>query len=286
MGLVAKLVELDEIEPSLGTKELQLFDVRWYLDGKSGYQAFLDGHIRSAMFLDVDTCLCDSRNVDPTMGRHPLPDPKNFESVLSSYGVTKDQLLVFYDDQAGSIAARAWWMASAIGYQAALLNGGLTTAPNVLIESGESSNKSMPWLPYKSSTASWDPDLVISESELKALVNHGKVILLDARSKERYLGINETADPKAGHIPGAVSAFWRHNVDRKNRFKHPNEIAKNFRLLGIEPDTQKEVVSSCGSGITACHNIFTLLYALEIRARLFPPSFSGWCHSPGNEIAT
>jgi len=286
VGLVAKLVELDEIEPSLGTKELQLFDVRWYLDGKSGYQAFLDRHIRSSMFLDLDTCLCDSRNVDPTMGRHPLPDPKNFESVLSSYGVTKDQLLVFYDDQAGSIAARAWWMASAIGYQAALLNGGLTTAPNVLMESGESSIKSMPRLPYASSTAAWDPDLVISESELKALVNRGKVILLDARSKERYLGINETADPKAGHIPGAVSAFWRHNVDRKNRFKHPNEIAKNFRQLGIEPNTQKEVVSSCGSGITACHNIFTLLYALEIRARLFPPSFSGWCHSPGNEIAT
>ncbi|TAN30756.1 MAG: sulfurtransferase [Actinomycetota bacterium] len=286
MGLVANLVELADIEPSLGTEELHLFDVRWYLDGRSGHRAFLEKHIRSAMFLDLDTCLCDPSTVDPALGRHPLPDPKSFESVLTSFGVSKSQLLVFYDDQAGSIAARAWWMASAIGYQAALLNGGLSAASNSMFESGESPIRSMPRLPYTSSTMSWDPDLVISEPELKALLSQGNAILLDARSKERYLGINETVDPKAGHIPGAVSAFWRQNVDRRNRFKHPNEIAKNFLQLGIGPTTEKEVISSCGSGVTACHNIFTLQYALQLQARLFPPSFSGWCHTLGNEIET
>ncbi|NNN19264.1 MAG: sulfurtransferase [Acidimicrobiaceae bacterium] len=286
MALVAKLVELDDIGSSIGSQDLHLFDVRWYLDGRSGYDAFLEGHIKSAKYLDVDTCLCDSDNSDPTLGRHPLPDPKSFESVLSSFGASRDHHLVFYDDQAGSIAARAWWMASAIGFDAALLNGGLMAAPKEMIETGASPVKSLPRLPYASHATTWDPNLIITEAELKAKVKDSSIILLDARSKERYLGLNETVDPKSGHIPGAVNAFWRQNIDRKHRFKHPNEIAKNFSQLGIEPTTEKQIVSSCGSGITACHNIFSLLYALQIQARLFPPSFSGWCRSNDNEIET
>lgn len=286
MGLVAKLVEIDEIGPELGSEELHLFDVRWYLDGKSGHNAFLKSHIKSAVHLDLDTCLCDPGVVDSTKGRHPLPTPKHFESVLTSFGATRDHRLVFYDDQGGSIAARAWWMASAIGFDAALLDGGLSATPDNMTESGESRQTSLPRLPYASHSSSWDPNLIISEEELKVRISNGSVILLDARSKERYQGINESIDPRAGHIPGAVSAFWRNNVDEKNKFLQPEAIAANYRQLGIGPSAAMEVASSCGSGITACHNIFSLLYALNIQARLFPPSFSGWCQNTQNRIDT
>ncbi len=281
--LVANLVEFEDIANNIGSPGMHLFDVRWYLDGRDGYPTFLERHIKSAAFLDIDECLSNHRSADPKAGRHPLPDPKTFESVLSSFGAAKDHLLVFYDDQAGSIAARGWWMASAMGYNAALLNGGLTSAPDDLTESGPNGPKPLTRLPYVSQDE-WDPKLVISEHELKTKIAKDAVILLDARSKERYLGINEAIDPRAGHIPSAVSAFWRQNIDRKNRFKHPGEIAKNFNKLGIENTTHKDVVSSCGSGITACHNIFALLYSLGITARLFPPSFSGWCRSPENKV--
>ncbi len=280
---MAKLVEFEDIYQELGSDGLHLFDVRWYLDGRDGYESYMERHIKTSTFLDVDTCLSDRSSKDPRSGRHPLPDPKLFESVLSSFGVSRDHKLVFYDDQAGSIAARAWWMASAIGYDAALLNGGLTSAPETFTEAGPSINVSLTRLPY-ASTSEWDSSLIINEDELKAKIASGSVILLDARSKERYLGINETVDQRAGHIPTAVSAFWRHNIDRRGRFKHPNEIAKNFRNLGIDQSVGKEIVSSCGSGITACHSIFSLLFSMNIQARLFPPSFSGWCNSPLNMV--
>ncbi len=286
MGLVAKLVELDDIAPEIGSKELHLFDVRWYLDGRSGHEAFVQGHVKSAVYLDLDTCLCDPEVASSTRGRHPLPTPKHFEAVLTSFGATRDHRLVFYDDQGGSIAARAWWMASAIGFDAALLNGGLSAVPSDMTESGESRQTSLARLPYGSHGSSWDPNLVISEEELKVHISNGTVILLDARSKERYQGINESIDPRAGHIPSAVSAFWRNNVDDRDKFLQPEAIAANFRRLGIEPSAATEVVSSCGSGITACHNIFSLLYALDIQARLFPPSFSGWCQNSQNKVDT
>lgn len=281
---MAKLLEFDDIAPKLGSQDLLLFDVRWYLDGRDGYEAFQNGHIRSAIYLDVETCLSDRSRTDPRQGRHPLPDPMSFEAVLSSYGATRNHLLVFYDDQAESIAARAWWMASAIGYDSALLNGGISSAPPHEIEIGKSNRQSLPRLPIDSCNSAWNPSLIITEKDLKAGFANNKILLLDARSKERYLGLNETLDPRAGHIPKAVSAFWRQNIDRKNRFRHPNEIAKNFARIGIESSTEKEIVSSCGSGITACHNIFSLLYAVKIQARLFPPSFSGWCQSEENSV--
>lgn len=174
-------------------------------------------------------------------------------------------------------------MASAIGFDAALLNGGLDSVPEDMTDQGPTSPRSITRLPYAAS-GSWNPELVIDEAELKTKLASNSIILLDARSKERYLGINESIDPRAGHVPGAVSAFWRQNIDSRNRFKQRDEIANNFRHLGIEESTDREVASSCGSGITACHNIFSLLYSMNIQARLYPPSFSGWCRSPENRV--
>ncbi|MDA8270074.1 MAG: rhodanese-like domain-containing protein [Actinomycetota bacterium] len=280
---MAKLLEFDDIAPRIGSEGLHLFDVRWYLDGSDGYSAYLERHIRSSMFLDVDNCLSNHESSDKGEGRHPLPNPKSFELVLESLGVARGDQLVFYDDQAGSIAARAWWMASAIGFDAALLNGGLDCVPEGMTDQGRMRPRPMTRLPYAAS-GSWNPELVINEAELKKKIASDSIIVLDARSKERYLGINESIDPRAGHIPGAVSAFWRQNIDSRNRFKKPDEIARNFRQLGIEEANGKEVASSCGSGITACHNIFSLLYSMNIQARLYPPSFSGWCSSPENRV--
>ena len=280
---MAKLVEFDEIAPRIGSEDLHLFDVRWYLDGRDGYSAFLEKHIRSSTFLDVDDFLSNHESPDKREGRHPLPNPKSFELVLESLGVERGHQLVFYDDQAGSIAARAWWMASAIGFDAALLNGGLESVPREMTDQGTTRPRSLTPLPFGGSD-SWHPELLISEAELKTKIANDSIILLDARSKERYLGINESIDSRAGHIPGAVSAFWRQNIDSRNRFRKRDEIARNFRQLGIEETNEKEVASSCGSGITACHNIFSLLYSMNIQARLYPPSFSGWCNSPENKV--
>lgn len=286
MDFKAHLVEFTDIQNSLGSEELHLFDTRWYLDGRNAQDTFQQSHIRSAKFIDVDLFLSDSRSKEPRLGRHPLPTPKTFETVMSSLGVTKDHLIVFYDDQGGSIAARGWWMAITSGYNAALLNGGFDIVPELFIETGDSGLVSIPSPDGDSSQSSWDPRFVIWEEELKEKISSKTITLLDARAKDRFLGINETVDPRAGHIPSAISAFWKENIDESNKFKSKSEIRDNFARLGVDLKADKEVVSSCGSGITACHNIFSLLYSTGMLARLYPPSFSGWCHTATNEVET
>lgn len=284
MDLTATLVEFDDIRDRLGLPDFYLFDVRWYLDGRDSYESYRAKHIHSAIFLNVDEHLTLKDMTHPGLGRHPLAKPKDFLNYLASCGVQKDHFLVFYDDQSNSIAARAWWMASALGFNAGLLNGGINSATDQFIEAGNG-----PSLPSESQQLTfdkldWDSSLVIDEESLKSLLVDESCILLDARSNERYRGINEITDPKAGHIPGAKNLHWMMNTDEKGRFKQRSEIAENFRSVGISPGSERIVVSSCGSGITACHNIFALLYGLGIRAMLYPPSFSGWCRNLGNPI--
>lgn len=284
MNLVARLVEFQDIQDRLGLSTVHLFDVRWYLDGRDGFESYRVKHIRSAIFLDVESHLTSKKETDSHLGRHPLADPDDFLNFLTSHGVEKDHQLVFYDDQANSISSRAWWMASALGFNAALLNGGINSATEPFIEVGGSPEIRPRQYRSSSDSMHWDPSLVIDEDQLKAALDGDDLILLDARSNDRYLGINETVDPRSGHIPGAKNIFWMLNIDEYGRFRTRNEISQNFRSIGIEPGSDSFIVSSCGSGITACHNIFSLLYAMGIRASLYPPSFSGWCSNSDNPI--
>lgn len=286
MSIRANLVDIDVLQEQLEDPSLHIFDVRWYIDGRSGIEAYQHLHLRTAKYLDLEKNLVDFHNQDPRQGRHPLPSPGIFTAGLSELGISTSDRLVFYDDQGCSVAARAWWMASALGYDASLLNGGLNSVPpHLLTKGGElvkrrgKASQNSP-----SETKDWDSALVIDEDELKRKLVNNSVILLDARSADRYHGLNEQLDPRAGHIPQAQNLFWKLNVTKDHKFRPRSEIAENFRSIGISTGLEKDVVSSCGSGITACHNIFALLYSLEILARLFPPSFSGWCANGSNRI--
>lgn len=286
MALIAQLVELIDIEENLGNTDTHLFDVRTFTNGLSGSEAFQNGHIKSAKFLDIELHLSDHQAADPLLGRHPLPSPEAFEATMAAFGVAKHHFLIFYDDMANAIASRAWWMASALGYDAALLNGAFGAAPKELLESGDPDIPVIPQLKADTNYSSWDTEFVIWEDELKDKIESGSAIILDARTKDRFQGINETMDPIGGHIPTSFSAFWKHNVDQNNRFKPKVEITENFEHLGILSDSPYEIISYCGSGVTACHNIFSLLYATGKLARLYPPSFSGWCQTSTNGIDT
>jgi len=111
------------------------------------------------------------------------------------------------------------------------------------------------------------------------------VKLVDARAAERYTGQQEPVDPVAGHVPGAVNRFWKDNIASDGRFKLAGMLRREFDDLlgGLAPD---RVVHMCGSGVTACHNIFAMELAGLPGSKLYPGSWSEWVADPARAIAT
>ena len=245
-----------------GHPQAVIADVRWYLDGRSGAQAYAAGHIPGAIFIDLDAEL--AAPASPEAGRHPLPDPEKFASAMVDAGVSDDSIVVAYDDAGGFSAGRLVWMLRAIGVDAALLDGGLAAWPGELstAEPQESDEE------VTFGIRGWGPDVVATIDEAA----RGPVVI-DARSAERYRGEGGAAlDPKSGHIPGALSVPMTGNLDASNHFLAPETLRVRFAALGITD--ANPVISYCGSGVTACHNLIAMEYASLGRGRLYVGSWS------------
>lgn len=239
--------------------EAVLADVRWYLDGRSGTDAYANGHIPRAVFVDLNQVLAAPPT--PEGGRHPLPTPEAFADGLRQAGVDGDSLVVAYDDAGGTVAARLVWMLRLLGVDAAILDGGLQAWPGDLDAGFEvvsaGTFEARPWIPTDLAT--------IDDAATTPIV-------LDGRAPERYRGETEPVDPRAGHIPGAVSAPVLENLADDLTFRSPDELRARFEALGVTDATQ--VVSYCGSGVNACHNLIAMEFAGLGRGRLYPGSWS------------
>ena len=245
-----------------GHPQAVIADVRWYLDGRSGAQAYAAGHIPGAIFIDLDAEL--AAPASPEAGRHPLPDPEKFASAMVDAGVSDDSIVVAYDDAGGFSAGRLVWMLRAIGVDAALLDGGLAAWPGELSTAEPQETDAEVTFGIRG----WGPDVVATIDEAA----RGPVVI-DARSAERYRGEGGAAlDPKSGHIPGALSAPMTGNLDASNHFLAPETLRERFAALGITD--ANPVISYCGSGVTACHNLIAMEYASLGRGRLYVGSWS------------
>jgi thiosulfate/3-mercaptopyruvate sulfurtransferase len=121
------LIEADELHGLIGAEHVRIADVRWYLNRPgAGRTAYAEGHIPTAVFVDLDADLADHNGLGAP-GRHPLPSPDRFAARIGELGFASDDLIVAYDDIGGSVAARLWWMLDNLGHRggAAVLNGGL-----------------------------------------------------------------------------------------------------------------------------------------------------------------
>ncbi|GGJ01784.1 hypothetical protein GCM10010885_08740 [Alicyclobacillus cellulosilyticus] len=108
-------------------------------------------------------------------------------------------------------------------------------------------------------------------------------VLIDARAPERYRGETEPLDPKAGHIPGAVNRPWQEGLGEDGRWLPPELQRARFRDVLADGS---EVIAYCGSGVTACANLFALALAGKPDARLYAGSWSDWCSYPEHPVAT
>jgi thiosulfate/3-mercaptopyruvate sulfurtransferase len=249
-----------------------LADVRWYLDGRSGREAYDGGHLPGAAFVDLDAWL--ARPAGAAEGRHPLPEPKVFAEGMASLGIGDEDTVVAYDDAGGVTAARLVWMLRVTGHAAALLDGGLAAYDGPL-------ERHTPPRPRASFTARPWPAERLAGMDDAADAAH---VVLDARDRARFLGGEDPVDPRPGHIPGARSLPCREHLDERGRLLAPAELRRRFEAAGVSESSA--VVSYCGSGVTACHNLLAIEHAGLGHGRLYPGSWSQWSRDPSRPVET
>jgi thiosulfate/3-mercaptopyruvate sulfurtransferase len=275
------LVSTQELAGHLDDTGLVVIDTRHDLmDPPKGRKAYAAGHIPGAYFLHLDDDLAGAKT--GKNGRHPLPDIAQFAAKLNERGIGPGVQVVIYDDLAGNYAVRLWWMLRWLGHdRVALLDGGFP----LWVKEGRPVTTEVP-APRKGSFVP-RPRLgaTVDVHFVERFRDDPAVKLLDARTAERFAGLQEPIDPVAGHIPGAVNRFWKENLLPDGRFKPMDKLrAEYLELLGnADP---KQVVHMCGSGVTACHNLFAMELAGIPGGRLYPGSWSEWCAEPSRPVAT
>ncbi|MBH0110515.1 sulfurtransferase [Salinibacterium sp. NG22] len=266
-------------DASSGGAPVRVLDVRWSLGGPAGLPLYREGHIPGAVYVDLDTEL--ARHGEPQEGRHPLPAAADFQAAARGWGLNDGDTVVVYDDWNSLAAGRAWWLLRYMGASdVRVLDGALsawTTAGHPLAVGADDMTSVVPG----AITLSAGHEPVLSADDAASLPANG--VLLDARAGERYRGETEPIDPRAGHIPGAISAPTSANLDDAGRFLDPDTLRERYEALGVSVD--RAVGVYCGSGVTAAHDALALTVA-GFRPALFPGSWSAWANQPERPVAT
>lgn len=275
------LVDVAALAAHLDDPDWCIFDCRHDLaDPDKGERAYREAHVPGARFAHLDRDLSGART--GRNGRHPLPDPAAFAAWLGRAGVDAATQVVAYDDAGGAFAARLWWLARWLGHRSvAVLDGGWAA----WIAAGQPTTDQPPRVTPARFDGRADASMTVDAAWLEAHLGQPGFRLVDARGPDRYRGENETIDPVAGHIPGAVNRFFKDNLRSDGRFEPMARLRENFESLaaGVRPEA---VVHQCGSGVTACHNLLAMEIAGLPGARLYPGSWSEWCADPRRPIAT
>ncbi len=273
------LVSVERLSQLIKVGSCVLVDCRFDLSqSQKSQQDYLDGHIPGAIYAHLDKHL--SSAITPQSGRHPLPEPESFALFLASMGWQKDKLLVAYDSGNNAYSARLWWLMRYFGLAAALLDGGWEAWKKA----------GLPLRQGASELKTGDSPQLVANHKLtvdaaQILSQMGNLLLLDARSSERYSGAVEPLDSKAGHIPGALNRPLGLNLNAQGQFKSQQQLREEFEQLLADIDVSK-VVHYCGSGVTACHNAFAMELAGYGVSRIYPGSWSEWIRDPSRPIET
>jgi len=273
---VVSAAELEALRA--GGDDVLIVDVRWYLDGGCGRDAYEAAHIPGAVFVDLEAVLAASPGDGP--GRHPLQRPEVFAAGMAAAGASDDTFVVAYDDASGSIAARLWWMLTVTGHTAAVLDGGIAAWPGE-VERGAGTGTPRPAGTF--TPRPWPAGRVVRADDVARFIDGGGVVV-DARAPERYRGDVEPVDPRAGHIPGACSAPWMTNLDASGRLRPADELRADYEALGVRDGSP--VIAYCGSGVTACFDILAMTVAGFDDVRLYEGSWSDWSSEPARPVAT
>jgi thiosulfate/3-mercaptopyruvate sulfurtransferase len=269
-SLFTTLITTAELSDALGRPDLIVCDVRHDLMRPEwGASEYAKGHIPGAQFVHLDRDLSAPKTGNN--GRHPLPTPEVVAALFSRLGIDGTRQVVAYDQGNGMAASRLWWMLRWLGHDAvAVLDGGLAK----WTKEGRAVTADAPAIePSSFKVKHVTP--TVNASGVRASLHRHTLFMVDARAPERFRGEVEPIDPVAGHIPGAHNRPFTLNLDADGTFKHPSFLRAEFNAL-LDGASHETVVHSCGSGVSACHNILAMEIAGLPGTRLYPGSWSEW----------
>jgi thiosulfate/3-mercaptopyruvate sulfurtransferase len=279
------LIEPEQLHAHLGDVDWAVIDCRFELARPAwGEAAWAAGHIPNALYAHLDRDLSGAHTA--SAGRHPLPAPPALASRFAAWGIDAAVQVVAYDQGSGVYAARLWWLLRWLGHhQVAVLNGGFAAWERARLPVSQARAGRAP----RQFTPACAADMLVTSAGVAAALAAGELaraemLLVDARSAERFAGESETLDTAAGHIPGACNHPFAGNNDSQGRFLAAGELRRSWqRTLRGRPASA--VVAMCGSGVTACQNLLALEAAGLSGARLYAGSWSEWIRDPARPVA-
>lgn len=269
------LVSTEWLAGELGKPDLVVFDCSTFLPGEPGNKkdAFREAHIPGALLFDIDKIADDETDLP-----HMVPTPAKFARLVGALGVSNDKRVVFYDQHGLRGSPRGWWMMRLFGHDnVAVLDGGLPAwkKEGRAIATGDAA----PPAP-----ASFVPDfraaMLKGIGDIKRIVADGSALVIDARAKGRFDGT--APEPRAGlpsgHMPGAANVPVSEIAGPDGRAKDPAALRAIFAEAGATGD--RPVVTSCGSGVTACVLAFGMVRAGLPEPAVYDGSWTEWASRP------
>ena len=280
---LAQLISPQQLAERQTSAGLVILDCRFALeDPDYGRCSYAEGHIEGAQYADLERHL-SGPVIKGVTGRHPLPAADAFIEQLQAWGISAGTDVVLYDDGPGAYAARAWWLLAWLGKRDGvfILDGGL----KAWHAAGFPLSLDAPVVEPGTFAGTPDNRLLLDAEQLQKRLGEPDMTLIDARAQARFRGEMEPIDPIAGHIPGAQCAAFSENLGSDGRFLPAEQLRQRFAAQ-LQGRPAQELVAYCGSGVTACHNLFALSLAGYPLGRLYAGSWSEWITDPAREIAT
>lgn len=264
------LVSTEALAGQLSAPDLRVVDATWFMkmQGRDARQEYQAEHIPGAVFFDIDE-IADTGNPLP----HMLPPPEKFSSKVRRLGLGNGNRIVVYDNNGGAASARVWWMFRLFGHKdVSVLDGGFAKWK---VEGRPVED--LPPMPRERHFMSRINTFLVRDAEqLKANIASGREQVIDARSPGRFAGTDPEPWPvaKSGHIPGSVNVPYLDLLNGDKTFRNGPELAARFAQAGI--DLGKPVVTSCGSGVTACIVALALHLIGHDQVAVYDGSWAEW----------
>ncbi|MCA3377792.1 MAG: sulfurtransferase [Roseomonas sp.] len=269
------LVSTEWLAKALGAPDLMVFDATKYLPNEpfDGMTKYREAHIPGARFFDIDVVADPDTNLP-----HMAPTAGRFARLMGDMGISNATRVIFYDQKGLQSSARGWWLMKLFGHEkAAVLDGGL---PKWLAEGrATESGDAKPAAP-SSYTPDFRADLVKGIGDVKRIIAQGNALILDARAKGRFDGTAPEPRPglPSGHMPGAKSVPFNELLNADFTMKDAAALRARFAAAGA--DGSKPVVTSCGTGVTACILALGMKQAGLGDAAIYDGSWTEWAGRP------
>ena len=273
-------IEPKTLMSKLGNINLKILDATFYLpdSGLVAEDEYKKKHIPNAIFFDINK-IADPNNSLP----HMIPSKDLFSKMMQNIGLNNDDEIIIYDNSPFLSSARAWFLFRYFGHDKISImqggiknwenNGGNITQGNVILEKGN----------YIASAER--KELVVNLNEMILASQNKKNVILDARSKKRFLG--EALEPRpnlpSGHIPNSKSLPSSDLINKEGYLKSKDEINQIFSNINV--NTNDKIIATCGSGVSACVISIALFCLGKTDTPIYDGSWTEWASS-GQEIKT